>query len=175
MYSSLDVAVRFCFCRSTSYARSRSINENFSGDSYEDGRIYDLVCTLLWASCFFFFLLSSSFFCLQLSLVHSLTKLHKSFESLVTRKPAFNISLKCVASSSSAWRPWLLPTMSSRGPFCNLGKEAMPSYRHRIPFSTAHTPFAEKTGVSTQAKHAARKDVSKPTNLGALLGHRHKQ
>ena len=28
IYSSLDVAVRCCFCRSPSYARSRSINEN---------------------------------------------------------------------------------------------------------------------------------------------------
>ena len=67
--------------------------------------------------------------------------------------------------------------MSPRGPFCNLGKEVMPSYRKRLLFTTAHTPFAEENTVFTQAKatHAARKDVSEPSYIWTLFGHQHQQ
>ena len=53
----------------------------------------------------------------------------------------------------------------------------MPSYRQRILFTAAHTPFAEEYTVFTQieATHAARKDVSEPTDTGIPFGHQHKQ
>ena len=90
-YSSLDVAVRCCSCRSTSYAGPVQLMKIFQEIDMRMG-----LYMTSFAPCFehlkhlkLFFVLLTFSVCLQLSLVYSLAKLHKSLSlSLQDNQPS---------------------------------------------------------------------------------------
>ena len=104
--------------------------------------------------------------CISNCLSFIVLKVSTSPSSLYLQNNQLSTLSKCIALSSSPWRPWLSPVISPRGLSSFHGKEVMPSSLYRFPRKTVNT-HAERLGASSQAEvtHAAPKDVSEPDEL----------